>query len=455
MAKHKLIIFIIAAVIIIATLFVPPFYGKGDDGSFYTILLENGLYNAEGADTSFFNNIFGVSQSDSDGGFFPITITKALCAFVSTVVIDIRVLAVLYLPFYLLGMYLVMRKIKINNKALEIAVSAVAAIILCDIGYISYMNSLYKEALYLVFFLLFVGSALNIKKDNGIYAPCAVTLMLSAAVLSFMGWAGLIISVLAGIVLIVASLVFKNVSGQAVVAGILVAVISAGCFFAAPAINDSEAQIYSRVFEGAVQPQTPGKELKELGVDEKYAIYTGLSYYDAFNDDGILPPALVKELKEVSRGDIFRFYLKNPKNLINVLSSAGKNAPFLSQSYISTKMNTNYFIKMAPGIWSYVRRFITPGSFWILLAVSLAALICVFIFFKKDTEIMLSGVILSVSAIVFMINSVVAGGLLGISRNLILHQEAFDLMIIVIILCAVNMALEKRQELKDKFGVNQ
>ena len=37
MNKHKLIIFAVVALVVISTLFIPPFYGKGDDGSFYQI----------------------------------------------------------------------------------------------------------------------------------------------------------------------------------------------------------------------------------------------------------------------------------------------------------------------------------------------------------------------------------------------------------------------------------
>lgn len=455
MNKPKLIIFAVAALIIISTLFIPPFYGKGDDGSFYQILTENGLYNTEGADIAFFNNVFGMTNTETENGFLPITIAKVLCGFVSTIVLDIRVLALLYLPFYLCGVYLILRKIQVKNKSLEIAVSIVAAIILCDIGYISYMNSFYKEALYLVFFLLFSGSLLNIKKDEGVLVPCAVLFILSAAVLSFMGAAGLIVAVLAAVMLIVANVFFKNISGQAIICGILASVISIGCFMVAPAAVDGEAQVYSRVFEGAVQAENAAVQLKELGLSEKHEEYVGLSYYNALGDEGVLPPALVEELKGVSRGDIFMFYLKNPANFIKTLTSAGKNAPFLSQSYIATEMNANYHIKMAPGLWSYARRFLTPGNLWILLAISLAVIVCVFVFFKKDAEIMVTAVTLAVSSVVFMINPVLKGGLSGISRNLIMHQVAFDVLLVVVIVCAVNMALERRENIKEKFGVNQ
>lgn len=455
MNKHKNIIFIVASLIIIATLFIPPFYGKGDDGSFYSILLENGLYNAEGADTSFFNNIFGVSQTDTDGGFLPITVAKALCAFVSTVVIDIRVLGALYLPFYLLAMYLILRKIKIENKALEITVSIIAAIILCDIGYISYMNSLYKEALYLVFLMLFAGSALNIKKEDGICWPCAVALLFSAGVLAFMGIEGLLAGIALGAALIISNLCLKNISFQATLCGILAIVISAGCFFAAPAAGGSDAEIYSRVFD-AVDVQNAEKELESLGISAKYKDFAGKSYYTVLEkNEGVLPPALLTELKEVSRGDMFSFYIKSPKNFINVLTLAGKNAPFLSQSYISTKMNTNYYIKSAPGIWSYARRFMTPGNIWIILLVSLAVIVCIFAFFKNDAEILAAGLPLAVLSPAFMVYPILKGGLLGISRNLILHQAAFDLIVIVAIICAVNFALERRKNIKEKFGVNQ
>lgn len=455
MTKSKIIIFIILAIVVITTLFIPPFYGKGDDGSFYSILIANGMYNSEGADPSHFNSTYGVS-TDGNSEFLPLTTAKALSAFASTTVFDIRVLAVLYLPFYLWGMYLVIKAIKINNKTLEIVVSALAAIIFADIGYISYMNSLYYEALYLVAFLLFIGSILNIKKENGVCILCALTFILSCGVLAFMGVSGLIAGVVAAAVLVLGGTVLKNISPFAALCGVLAAIVSFSCFFMAPQGKTSPAKLYSRVFDGAVySSEKPEGDLEKLGIEKSYADFAGKSYFEAVGDNEALSPAFLQQLEKVSEKDILGFYVKNPMRFIKVLSVAGKNSPFLSQSYIATKTTANYYIKMAPGIWSYVRNFTIPANFWILVAISLLALVFSIAFFRKDTAIMTAGITLSVSALVFFISSVLNGGLYLISRNLIMHQAAVDLMVILIAVCAINIILEKRQELKNKFGVNQ
>ncbi len=455
MTKSKIIIFILAALIVITMLFIPPFFGKGDDGSFYSVLLENGLYNTEGADTSFFSSVYGISQT-AESSFFPITLAKVLCGFVSTTIFDIRVLGALYLPIYLAGIFLILRGIHVKNNIAETALCAIAAIILCDVGYFSYLNSLYYDALYVCALILMAGSALNIKNEKGFSVPCAVLFILSAAVLSVRGIEAMLVGVLAGAGIILSCVIKKSFKADAVICGMLAIIISVGCFLAAPTSHDTEAQLYGRVVDGALyKTQTPAEDLQKLGIDPSYETFTGLSYYDALKGEGVLNPGFKEELQKVSRSDVLMFYIKNPSRLINVLSDAGKNAPFLTQSYIKTQSNVDYFIKKAPSAWSFCRRFLTPASFWILLAVAVAVLIISFVILKKDLETALTGIILSVSSITFFVSTILQGGLMGISRNLLLHQCAFDIMLILVVMYAINIALSKRQELRDKYGVNQ
>ena len=455
MTKSKKIIFAVAALVVIIMLFIPPFYGKGDDGSFYNVLLENGLYNQEGADTSFFSSVYGVSQN-AESKFFPITLAKVLCGFVSTTIFDIRVLGVLYLPIYLAGLYLILRGIHIKNAVAETAVSVVAAIMLCDVGYFSYLNSLYTDAIYLCTFILMAGSALNIKNEKSLNVSCVVLFMISAGILAFFGAEGLIAGVLSGVMIFAAAFKGKGVKAESIVCGVLTVLISAGLFIAAPANTGSETQLYGRVIDGALyKTQAPEEDLKGIGLDSKYASFSGISYYDALKEDGALNPAFKEELQKVSRGDVLMFYIKNPSRFINVLSDAGKNAPFLTQSYIKTQSNTNYSIKKAPAIWSFCRRFLTPASFWIILAIAAVAMVWSVMKFGKNFKMSLAGVLLAVSSITFFIGAILRSGLMGISRNLLLHQCAFDIMLVLIVTEAINIALSKRQELRDKFGVNQ
>ncbi len=455
MTKSKNIIFIVAALIVISMLFIPPFYGKGDDGSFYNVLLENGLYNQEGADTSSFNSIYGVSQN-AESTFFPITLAKVLCGFVTTVVFDIRVLGALYLPLFLAGLYLVIRGIHIKHKIAETVICAIAAIILCDVGYFSYLNSLYYDALYICALILMAGAALNIKNEKGISVPCAILLAVASAIMAFYGVPGLITGVLVGISVPLGDVLRKNIKAETLICGVLIVVISAGCFLVAPKGESAEVKLYGRVIDGALyNTGTPSEDLEALGIDPSYETFRGLSYYDALKGEGTLNPGFKAELEKVNESDVLLFYIKNPSRFISVLSDAGKNAPFLTQSYIKTKSNADYFIKKAPSVWSFCRRFLTPASFPVLLLVSAVVLIWSVVLLKKDSKIAIAGILLSVSSMVFFVATILSGGLMGISRNLILHQLTFDMMLIMILVYAVNLAIEKRQELQDKYGVNQ
>jgi len=456
MTKSKYIIFAVCAVIVIATLFIPPFFGKGDDGSLYGILLENGLYNAEGADTSFFNGTYGISPSVPENGFSPITVAKALCAFVSTTVFDIRFLAILYLPVYLAGVFLIIRSIKIKHLVAETVICAIAAIILCDIGYISYINSLYHEALYLSFFLLLAGSIMNIMKEDRLCPACAVLSLISAAVLACKGVDGALIGIFTGIALIAFPIINKKKSLPSFICGGLSVILSFILIFAANNQSSTPMELYGRVISGTLfETQTPEQDMEALGINSKYASYSGISYYDALKEEGTLNPGFAEELKKVDQSDALAFYVKKPSRFMSVISSAGKNAPFLTQSYISTKQNTYYSIKMAPSLWSYCRRFLTPGSAMIVFAVAFAVFVLSFFISKKDSKTALGGIATSVASMAFFISPILRCGLMNISRNLVLHQAALDLMIILIICYAVNLSLTKRQELKDKYGVNQ
>ena len=135
MSKSKKIIMIISVLIIAATLFVPPIFGKGDDGSLFALLSGNGLYTPDGAEG--FAARYGADMP-ADNAFFVLSAAKAISGIFKKNILDIRFAALLYLPFYALGVCLVIAGVKMHSKKLEPFAEALAAIILCDIGYIAY-----------------------------------------------------------------------------------------------------------------------------------------------------------------------------------------------------------------------------------------------------------------------------------------------------------------------------
>jgi len=458
MTKPKIIIVAITAFIIITMLFLPPFFGKADDGSFFKTLTENGLYNLAESDTSYFCGTYGISPASAQQhSFLPITVAKVLCGFWSTSFFDIRFLALLYIPFYLIGMYLVIKAIHIKNPVAEIIVSVLAAIIICDIGYISYMNSFYTDALYICAILLMSGSIMNMHRGDRFYIPCAVFFVLSAAMLSVKGITGTVVAVIGGIALIISAFMDERTKKSVLtsgICGVLASVILCG---AAPSYVDKTMQAYSAVFDGAVREEENAEEkLDKLGISKEYAKFAGESYFNALEKNTAdIKSFEENEAEKISPGKMFLYYLKNPSDMIKTFSDAGKNSPFLVQKYIKNQSSENYGIKTEPGVWSWLRRFTTPASFWIWFLLALAVFVYSVITFKKEPLRAVTGIFLSCGSIVFFVEPILQSGLTSISRNLILHQISSDIMILVIICFAVNFALDKRHELQKKYGVNQ
>lgn len=458
MTKPKIIIMAITAFVIITMLFLPPLFGKADDGSFFLTLTENGLYNLDGADTSYFCNSYGISPSaNGQNGFFPITIAKVLGGFWSTSIFDIRFLALLYVPFYLIGVYLIIKAIHIKNPIAEIGVCALAAIMFCDIGYISYMNSFYTDALYMCAMLLMVGSIMNMHRGDSFYIPCAVLFVLAAALMAVKGIYGAAAALVGAVVLGISAFMDERTKKSVLTAGVcgvLAAVLLCGL---APDYTDGQKAAYSAVFEGAVREREGAEEkLAKLGISEKYADFAGKSFYEVAEKNAAELASFKKEeAGKISDGKMFAYYMSNPSDMMSTFSDAGKNAPFLTQSYIKTSANTSYGIKHEPGVWSWLRRFATPASFLIWLLIALAVTVVSIATFKKEPLRGVAGILLSFSSILFFIEPILKGGLSSISRNLFMHQLAGDLMILVALCYCINLALEKRHNLQKKYGVNQ
>ena len=196
MKMQKTIIIIIAFLLILFTLFVPPFFGKSDDGSFYNVLRANGLYNLDGSEIGRFNPQFGVGGEDTGAHFLPVSIAKAFAG----EIFDIRLLALIYLPMYFAGFCLIIASIKSKNKYIHLVISVLAAIILCDIGYIGYFNSFYTDALYISTFTLLAGSLMFMLSNGKTNIPCLLLSVLSSALLA-MSKTGIVAAILAAVII--------------------------------------------------------------------------------------------------------------------------------------------------------------------------------------------------------------------------------------------------------------
>ena len=406
MSKSKKIIMIISVLIIAATLFVPPIFGKGDDGSLFALLSGNGLYTPDGAEG--FVARYGADMP-ADNAFFVLSAAKAISGIFTKNILDIRFAALLYLPFYALGVCLVIAGVKMHSKKLEPFAEALAAIILCDIGYIAYLNSPYTDAFFLCALVLLFGCVFYMQsRGRAEIFPSAAAALCALALL----W---------------------------------------GALGGVPSYKDENMEKYNSVFMGAAQKS---EDLAFFGISDKYASLIGKDWYEAQKETDIESDAAKSEIFEnISGAKVLKFYFTHPKNFATALDTACKNAPFLTQKYIKMQTDGSYGIKKAPSLWSWARRFMTPASL-IVFAVYYIAVIAVLIKTrKKGKGFKLASAFYLLYNIILLPMTLVSGGTASVSRRLLLFQLSCDMLIFMSVLWAVNTFTERNENIKKKYGV--
>ena len=457
--KHKIIIISVAVLIVLVTLLVPPFFGKSDDGSFYSVLSENGIYNTENVETGVFCTKYGILKDFEGGRFIPVSAVKALNSVLGKEVFDIRTLALIYLPAFIIGLYLIISSINLINKKAQIAVCIFAAAVLCDIGYISYFNSFYYDALYLSFLVLLFGSLMFICFRKNISLTALIFAFIAAAVMSSAGAFGTAVSILAGLILFATGFWDKSQIKKpfAVATALLTVAVSLSVLNVAPPIKGSDTDRYNALFCGALTGSNDIKgDLAFFGIPEKYAYLADKTYYEAAELFDLKSEEVKRELfAKVTPSKTLMFYFAHPSRFYKVLDTAAKNAPFLSQSYIGTKTNESYGIKKAPALWSWAHTFLTPGSLIVLLAFFITVTAVSVINMKKNPYLSKTAIFAALVSGVLFAEPVISGGLASISRRLVLFQFALDMLFVICLVWAINTYTERKNKLREKFGVNQ
>ena len=455
--KHsKIIICALAAAVILFSLLIAPCFGKADDSSFYNVLVGNGLYSV-GDNMRYFETDYGVLGSGSTA-FLPITAAKALSKlFCGGEMFDIRFLAAVYLPAYLIGMFLIINAVKVKNRIAEIIVCILAALILCDIGYISYLNSFYTDAMYISALTLVFGSVMYTQANEGFSAPCLVLWLIGAILLACMGVSGMIAAVLSGILLAFFAFTHRGTKqsfaiGTAIIL-VAVSLFTTGC---APDYSDKNISAYDALFGTALQGGDVPAELAEFGIPEKYAPLTDKTYFEAKDEFMLESDTARQELfDKITPSSVALFYLRHPSRFWQSLKLAAQNAPFITQEYIPYKQNADYGIKPAPGLWGFLRRLIAPTSIIITLILYAIVIAMSIKDMKKQKTYMLTALFAVICGIVFLCAPIFSGGLASISRRLVLYQISTDFLLLISIIWLINTFIDRGNHLRKEYGVRQ
>lgn len=176
--KAEIVVVLMVAVFLVCELMFKPIIGVADNGDFARIMSTTGLsYKTMDYNERYFNFVnreFIMTLPFQKGvGYFS---TEVILVFIAKIVsrivlfnrgiFDIRFLGFLYCCLFLLSIYLLIKYNKRPIPIINIISIILTVLVFTDLGYISYFNSLYGEALSYTALLLAVAVSIYIAKSQ-------------------------------------------------------------------------------------------------------------------------------------------------------------------------------------------------------------------------------------------------------------------------------------------------
>ncbi|XID94200.1 hypothetical protein ACF3MZ_06665 [Paenibacillaceae bacterium WGS1546] len=332
----------VAALIAIAALFVKPYIGMADNGDYYREIHNLGLYyltdNFDDRHFGYFNRHFGYRK-------YPFEQTAVFVSSLSLLIraalsldlwltgddiFDLRTMGWLYTAAFIGAFYLMLKQFGTNMKIpVLLAAGALSVWIFADIGYLAYFNSFYGEpaSLILMFLCLGCGFRLLRERDPSIMAFAAFFVFSALFVAAKQQNAP--IGLLLAIVNVRMLFLRTDRRWRVVVGGLTIALLAISAFVYG-AIKDGISHInqYHTVTRGILESsQNPERDLEELGLDRKFSVLAGTTYYDKYSMEHSESELMNERFyPNAGYGAVLKYYLLHPDRAIEKLELASKHA---------------------------------------------------------------------------------------------------------------------------------
>ena len=245
---------------------------------------------------------------------------------------DVRFLALCYAILWIPAVFLVIKAAveRVSYVIEGLVIAGLGVLILADVSYISYFNSLYIDPLEYILLLYIGGSALSLGKKRKYEKVYMLIFLLSGIAMIFASKRGIIV----GIFMVVFSLLLVRVLDGyrekilMCVSGVLLSAAFLCCMLWGNQEFNEIDKFHSMTRGVLLESLDPVKTLDEFGIDASYSVLTDTSLYDGYPVSEVSNP-LVQQgfLDQYDTGELFLYYLKHPKELV-MLWDLGVKAGF-------------------------------------------------------------------------------------------------------------------------------
>lgn len=331
----KLAFWVVAVIALIAAvmLFVPPYLGLSNDGSYESVLKDVGLQRLDPQDaTAYFNyyeRVYTHAQYAETPGTTPILLSTAvrLAVMLDNVFtwdeyFDIRFLAAIYLVLYLVLLYpfirAVLSRVPVYSEGL--AVGVVAVFIFADVSIITRFASLYVKPLELLLLLLIVDMIYMIARHEGFGVYPVVLAVATFALMTVNKYCAMAGVIFAMIYWRLLRLETSNLHRSVYLVCSLVLCMTTVIAGAQLSASQTVEQKYDQMTRGVLfQSSNPEETLEEFGIEPRFSILTESYSTQAFPlvdpSSGVLDEDF---LSRYSTSDVIVHYVSHPGALLGM-----------------------------------------------------------------------------------------------------------------------------------------
>ena len=362
----------------------------------------------------------------------------------------IQVLGVMHTLLYAAGIGFLLSQFRLRRVWQDALVKAAALVVLCDIGYVAYFNSLYGEGLEHI--ALIWCAAMLVRVLNR--TPTAWDALWCALCAVVYGWAKFFNIPLAILALIVMEGIVLIRSGkrQALVFGGGALALLMAVWAVVPGWMDIETN-YNAVFYGVVRNvdrETAESYLADLGLSTELADYQDTNYYLSGVLTSLEARGLRDEAESVSKADLLRFYLTHPGRLWEQTNLTALHTGLVRPYYLANHGEgyplMTYSARMS--LWGSLRDRLAFDTLWGAFAVTAAAIaMAVSVWRKRVKPVWLALPLLALlGGLCFAyLMPVMLNGEGDFAKHMFAYVELTDLLLLAVLALSLDQAGRGRQ----------
>jgi len=459
---------LVAFIIIVIVLFMPPYVGMEDNGDYARVTYGQGLYdlpeNSELKYNGYFIKDYGIMQYYNE---YSSTVFTSQVLFIQPAIwmdklftgddniFDLRFLGIIMTIYFLVVLYFFVEylshKLSIVSRLL---IAAVCVFVFVDTGYTAYFNSFFSEPLAYISLLACITCALMYADNRHNPYVLLAGFVLNGMILTFSKQQFAPIGAVLGIMCL-----FFLLSGGARLMKWLVALSSAALLFTGIftylliSTEFTNINLYHSMTRGVLMTSdNPPETLESFDIDSQYELLNKTIYFDKYPvidpEDERLQENFYSQYSIFS---IVKHYVSHPGAFMEMMKLASQNAYRIRPDLGNYEYSSGYLPNEKAqdfSVYSTMKQSITPKTtgfiiIWMIVAIAL--------FYKQRMkQIIICGLILiGISQIIVPI---IGAGDADLAKHMFLYNVSFD-TVNVIVFAHVVAFIDKKYKAKKQDAV--